>query len=158
YADGDTFPSMDGCNTCSCQDGSVDCTEIGCDPGPGPTQPLISCEQVDVFYEQALEDAKHCDPHDTDPCSYRVSTGLVCGCDTFVNPQNWNRELAAAYATHYQVLNCGSGITCGMCDQPPVRGKCTLQGRCEDTAEPGPGPGCKVGGVVYADGSSGIPD
>ena len=156
YADGDAFASTDGCNSCSCDDGSVACTEIGCDPGPGPAQPVISCDQVDIFYEQLLEDAKRCDPHDTDPCSYRVSSNLTCGCDTFVNPQKWNAGLAEAFATHSRVLNCSA--TCGMCGQPPLRGKCSIEGRCEDSAEPGPGPGCKVAGVVYADGSSGIPD
>lgn len=158
YADGDSFRAMDGCNSCSCEDGRVACTEIGCDPDPGPTQPPISCEQVGVFYEQLLEDAKRCDPHESESCSYRVSTGLGCGCDTFVNPQNWNKDLAAAYASHYQSLGCGSGIACGMCAQPPVGGQCTMQGRCADAAELKAGPGCKVGGVVYADGSSDIPD
>jgi hypothetical protein len=30
YASGTTFPSTDGCNTCSCADGSVACTTRGC--------------------------------------------------------------------------------------------------------------------------------
>jgi hypothetical protein len=30
YASGATFPAGDGCNTCSCQDGSVACTLVGC--------------------------------------------------------------------------------------------------------------------------------
>jgi hypothetical protein len=34
YAEGDTFPAPDGCNTCSCQaDGSMACTEMGCVDG-----------------------------------------------------------------------------------------------------------------------------
>ena len=156
YADGDSFPSTDDCNSCSCQDGSVACTEIGCDPGPGPTQPVISCDQVDIFYDQLLEDARHCDPHETEPCRARVSSGLACGCDTYVNPKYWNGDLAKAYATHYQVLDCS--VICGECTQVPLRGKCTIQGRCEDTDEPRGGPGCKVDGVVYPDGASGIPD
>jgi hypothetical protein len=160
YADGDGFPATDGCNSCSCEDGSVGCTEIGCSSGGGadPGQPPISCEQVGVFYDQLLQEAKGCDPHESNPCSFRVSTGLVCGCDTFVNPKNWNRDLAAAYATHHDALSCGVGVVCGMCPVVPLRGRCTIQHGCEDTNEPAPGPGCKVGEVVYADGSSGIPD
>jgi Pacifastin inhibitor (LCMII) len=34
YADGQTFPSTDGCNTCSCDDGAVACTERACDVMP----------------------------------------------------------------------------------------------------------------------------
>lgn len=157
HADGDSFPSTDGCNTCSCNDGEVSCTLIGCDPGPSPTGPPVSCEQVDVFYQQLLDENKSCDPHEFEPCSFRVSTGLGCGCDTFVNPDNWDTARAGAFATHYQSLACGSG-PCGMCPPSPLRGKCTVMGRCEDTSEPKPGPGCKVNGVSYSDGSSGIPD
>ena len=30
YTDGDSFLSIDGCNTCSCSDGEVFCTEMAC--------------------------------------------------------------------------------------------------------------------------------
>ncbi len=30
YADGESFLSIDGCNTCSCSDGEVLCTEMAC--------------------------------------------------------------------------------------------------------------------------------
>lgn len=36
YSEGDTFESTDGCNTCSCSNGQVVCTEMACvesDPG-----------------------------------------------------------------------------------------------------------------------------
>lgn len=32
YLSGDRFPAQDGCNSCFCEDGSVGCTEMGCDP------------------------------------------------------------------------------------------------------------------------------
>ena len=33
---GESFPSADGCNTCTCQeDGGIACTEMACDPGDG---------------------------------------------------------------------------------------------------------------------------
>lgn len=157
HADGDTFPSTDGCNSCVCDDGETICTLIGCDLGPSPTEPPLSCEQVDVFYKQLLAESKPCDPHDPDPCSYRVSSGLGCGCDTFVNPELWDTAQANAFTTHAQILDCGSG-PCGLCPPSPLRGRCTLMHGCEDTTEPKPGPGCKVDGVVYSDGAAGIPD
>ena len=30
YEDGESFPDVDGCNTCTCEDGNASCTEIGC--------------------------------------------------------------------------------------------------------------------------------
>jgi len=33
YKPGDSFDATDGCNTCSCDDGAVSCTEIACDSG-----------------------------------------------------------------------------------------------------------------------------
>lgn len=157
HANGDSFPSTNGCNTCACDDGEVTCTLKGCDPDPSP-EPPISCEQVDVFYQQLLAESKVCDPHDPDPCSYRVKSGLGCGCDTFVNPERWDAAQASAFATHYRSFDCGSGVACGECAPSPLRGRCTLQHGCEDTTEPKPGPGCKVNGVVYPDGAAGIPD
>ncbi len=35
YRVGDTFPSPDGCNNCSCTAEGIACTEMACDPGPG---------------------------------------------------------------------------------------------------------------------------
>jgi hypothetical protein len=37
HAVGDKFPASDGCNQCSCgEGGDVQCTLLGCGPGPGP--------------------------------------------------------------------------------------------------------------------------
>ena len=32
YRDGESFPANDGCNSCSCEDGSIFCTEMACRP------------------------------------------------------------------------------------------------------------------------------
>src|SRR5690606_29022472 len=32
FPDGSAVPSGDSCNTCACNDGSIACTEIGCEP------------------------------------------------------------------------------------------------------------------------------
>jgi hypothetical protein len=31
YADGESFPASDGCNTCICSNGEVACTEMACE-------------------------------------------------------------------------------------------------------------------------------
>ena len=36
YAEGSSFPATDGCNTCSCTDGMVVCTEMACAAGGNP--------------------------------------------------------------------------------------------------------------------------
>jgi hypothetical protein len=158
YDDGESFPAMDGCNSCSCDDGNVGCTEIGCDPGPGPARPPISCDQVVAFYGSLVEESRLCDPSAPAPCSMRVKADLICGCETFVDPSKWNNDLAAAYGTHYGVLSCGDGIVCGPCPTLPVRGFCNADGQCTDASDIGGAPACKVGGVIYVDGSSNIPD
>ncbi len=46
YRSGDIFPAGDGCNSCSCTDGEVACTLIGCDPGDagvGDGAPAAAC-------------------------------------------------------------------------------------------------------------------
>src|SRR5262245_47740713 len=32
YADGESFPASDGCNSCFCEAGSVACTAVDCQP------------------------------------------------------------------------------------------------------------------------------
>ncbi len=43
YKDGDTFKSIDGCNTCGCCEGVINCTTMECsdtDPEPSDTDPV----------------------------------------------------------------------------------------------------------------------
>jgi len=47
YPTGASFPSQDGCNTCSCQMGSVACTEKACGTG-GSTGTGPTCEKLMV--------------------------------------------------------------------------------------------------------------
>lgn len=47
YPSGASFPSQDGCNTCSCDMGAVACTEKACGGG-GPTGMGQSCEKLMV--------------------------------------------------------------------------------------------------------------
>lgn len=39
YADGETYKSIDGCNTCFCSDGETVCTEMACVDENNPVQP-----------------------------------------------------------------------------------------------------------------------
>ncbi|MBU0976542.1 MAG: hypothetical protein ABIE03_06410 [Patescibacteria group bacterium] len=41
YESGDTFDSVDGCNTCSCEKGSVSCTEMACVEDESTLEPNI---------------------------------------------------------------------------------------------------------------------
>ncbi len=49
YADGESFPSSDGCNTCSCSNGDVVCTEMACINSPANSSP--ACESGETCSE-----------------------------------------------------------------------------------------------------------
>jgi hypothetical protein len=147
YDDGDSFPSTDGCNTCSCEAGSVLCTEKGCP----------SCEDISTLYGALMDQAKTCDPEQPSSCNQRVVEGLACSCGTFVNPENWDETAAQSLQDAYAAGDCGQGIVCGPC-QLPVTATCSAEGRCVDVSEPTEGTACKVGGVVYPNGATEIPD
>src|SRR5688500_2199544 len=53
YQDGASFPSSDGCNSCSCNDGAVGCTLLACEPA--------ECGDLQAAFDSALEAAKACD-------------------------------------------------------------------------------------------------
>lgn len=66
YASGSHFPSSDGCNSCSCDNGSVMCTLLACfDGGPDGG---ITCVYDGVIHH----------PGDTFPSTDGCNT---CGCD-----------------------------------------------------------------------------
>jgi Pacifastin inhibitor (LCMII) len=154
-AAGESFAAKDGCNSCTCDDGEVSCTQRACEPPPAP--PTFSCDDVVTFYDQLLEDARVCDPHAGNFCTRRVKSSLGCDCGTFVHSERWNESLAAAYSTHYAELTCSSAPDCGACREP-TRGVCRIMGGCEDAYDAPPRPACQVGGAIYPDGSQGIPD
>jgi hypothetical protein len=148
YARGERFPADDGCNTCSCEaDGRVSCTLLGCE----------TCDDVSSRYSAAMEAARECEPQQDGQCSELVTEGLACGCQTFVNPANADAIGAASTAQQrYVDMGCGQGIVCGPC-RAPTSAFCSSQGRCEPLFEDGDA-ACKVNGVVYKSGESGIAD
>jgi hypothetical protein len=149
YTVGQTFPDQDGCNTCSCEsDGRIACTLIGCD----------SCNDVTTRYDDAMAEAKSCDPERAGQCSKLVLEGLACACQTFVNAGKSQAIAAAATAqAQYQALSCSGGVACGPC-LAPLSAYCSAAGRCEPVYDNGASAACKVNGVVYESGATGIPD
>ena len=148
YTHGERFPADDGCNTCSCDEqGRVACSLLGCE----------TCESVAQRYATAFDDATACDPLRAEQCTQAIAEGLACSCPAFVNPNNAD-AVSAAQATQqqYTSMSCGGDIQCGACAEPTL-GYCSAQGRCESLSQ-GSAPACKVAGVVYKSGSSGIPD
>jgi hypothetical protein len=145
YQVGDTFPAGDGCNTCSCDSGGfVGCTLIACD----------ECLTIEGAYAAAFDQARACDPQLAGQCTQRIIGGLVCGCDTFVNPANAGAITTAEAARgQYNQLACAGDVLCGPCASP-TSGYCSPEGLCTDVW----GVSCKVNGIVYPSGSSNLPD
>ncbi len=146
YQVGDSFPAVDGCNTCSCESGGlIACTELGC---------VATCEDVAAASADFVEQAKVCDPAATNPCTELVSGQLDCGCPTYVNPEN-AAAIAELAATHdqYAELMCGPSP----CDcASPSSAYCSANGQCVDSYDGG-APACRVNGQDYPSGSSGFP-
>lgn len=181
YADGARFPASDGCNTCSCNAGVVGCTLLGCSTGcqyngqsyqPGQsfkidcnscscgTDGRISCteiacpDQCSTFQEQyaaAVNQAKACER--ADQCTTTVSSSFPCGCATPVNASNQAALAALEKLAAQAPQNC-LNAACAPCIAPGPA-TCTPEGRCE-LAPTRSLSACKVDGVVYPSGSSGI--
>jgi hypothetical protein len=148
YEPGQTFPAKDGCNTCSCgDDGQVHCSLLACE----------TCESVQTRYASAIDEAKTCDREQLGQCSRLITEGLACGCQTFANAEQPDAISAALSAQQqYMAMACGGGIVCGPC-RAPVSAYCSAEGRCEPVFDDSDA-ACKVNGVVYKSGSSGIDD
>jgi len=145
YAAGETFPASDGCNNCSCQsDGAVVCTTRACGN---------QCPAVEADYAEALKRAKACDPSQSGQCTAVALDTLPCGCTTPVNAGN-QKALAELESLKKQADACPA--VCAPC-VPPGPGTCTAAGSCEEAPLRAPS-SCKVGGIVYPSGASGIPD
>ncbi len=194
YQSGQSFTALDGCNTCTCEDGETSCTLVDCVDGcmyegtfyplassvpagkgappsyceectcDGPDQ--ITCIQVECAvcqasvddFDEALAATKACDPTAENQCTLLVPSAVPCGCPTFVNPANTSAigRLEDAQAAYYGA-GCGADIGCLPCPEPPS-GACSPQGVCVDAAVSDTGAACKVDGVVYPSGASGIKD
>jgi len=151
YAAGARFPASDGCNSCSCEaNGSVGCTEIGCQN---------ECGTLQSQYAAALERAKKCNPKSHSlRCQATAAATLPCGCSTPVDASNTEAISELSALSEQANGACGEAL-CAPC-VPPRPGTCSEAGRCEDapySEEPAKA-ACKVGDVVYPNGFTGVPD
>ena len=148
YREGQSFPAADGCNQCSCEKGGViTCTERGC----------VSCAEPPIAYAHAVEEARRCDPQSANQCQRRFDDGLACPCSVFINEANVEAIAAAKEAAAtYDAGNCGGAKVCPPC-ATPVGGYCSNGQRCEPLWREGP-QACKVEGLVYPHGATGVPD
>jgi len=185
YADGVSFPGKDGCNDCSCNAGTVSCTLKVCVQGcvhggktylPGQTfddecntctcgadgtvlctlgECPVQCSDVQTQYAEALKRAKACDPKlSINQCTSTVSGAIGCGCPTPVNSANAKALDDLGRITDSAAPACLT--LCTPCVEFPGVPICGVMGSCE-VASTGPGAAsCKVAGVVYAHGTSGI--
>jgi hypothetical protein len=146
YPAGATFPASDGCNVCSCQNtGAVNCTAKAC---------ANDCSVIGADYASVLKKAKACDPSRGGQCTATALSNLPCGCTTPVNAQN--QEALAQLASLKAQSEAACASACAPCE-PPRPGTCSAGGSCEE-APLRARASCEIGGVVYASGTSGIPD
>jgi hypothetical protein len=74
YTDGTRgIPAGDGCNTCSCEDGGLSCTEIGCPPTDG-------CMLDGTFYENGTTGIPAADGCNTCECKSGVLSCTDAAC------------------------------------------------------------------------------
>jgi hypothetical protein len=113
---GDSFPSDDGCNTCSCQeDGQVACTERACVGGCGGLAGVVCAQGEYCSYPEdalcgAADATGTCEPM-PDACDQQYDP--VCGCDD----RTYGNACEAA-------LNGVSVARTGECDPPGTGGSC----------------------------------
>jgi pacifastin inhibitor LCMII len=185
YAEGARFPAEDGCNSCACQAGSISCTQIGCTPvcqsggqsykpgqsfkvdcntctcqaGGGLTCTAIACQdqcsRLQDQYAAALSKAKSCDPLQPNQCTMQVSSRVDCGCSTPVNASNTPALNELSKLSQNLPPACIS--PCPPCLSPGPA-TCTPGGTCENAPYRPVETACKVAGVVYPSGATGIPD
>lgn len=148
YDRDERFPADDGCNTCICgADGRTSCTLLACE----------TCDDLLTRYSAAIDETKTCDAQQIGQCSELITEGLACGCQTFVSAAKSDAIAAASAAQQqYSAMSCGGGVVCGPC-RAPTAAFCSSEGRCEQLFEDGDA-ACKVNGVIYKSGTSGIAD
>jgi hypothetical protein len=148
YSDGQNFPASDGCNSCSCRAGSASCTLRACQ---------TDCAALQDQYAEALKRAKACDPAaQTAQCKGTVANSLPCGCPTPVNESNGQALIDISSLGTQAAGSCIS--LCPACLPPGPATTCTPAGSCEYAPLRAGEVSCKVDGVVYPSGTTGIPE
>lgn len=84
YSSGQSFPSLDGCNSCSCLNGAVACTERACAgdlaTGDGGADVVMCTADTPVFpsFDRRCATAADCafDKHQIDCCGSKTAVGF----------------------------------------------------------------------------------
>jgi hypothetical protein len=160
---GESFPSEDGCNTCSClEDGSVACTEIACASECGGIAGIPCAAGEYCNYPGgtcgAGDDLGSCE---TIPQACDAIFDPVCGCDDITYGNACEAAVAGVSVVHAgacDALACGGlgGETCavgaycrnpdGTCDVDDQGGTCEpIPQGCPDNVDPV----CGCDGVTY---------
>ncbi len=156
YENANAVPSSD-CNTCTCHDGEVSCTLLLCYDECEDPSVCDDCETLRTTIEEAIEEAKTCDPNAENQCTRLVHNGQACDCGTYVNEEATGAIARIEdAASDYGSLSCSGDVVCGPCPTF-ISSNCSAEGRCVDVWDNG-GRACKVDGVGYAHGSPGIDD
>ncbi|HWP04261.1 MAG TPA: hypothetical protein VNN72_00905 [Polyangiaceae bacterium] len=121
--------------------------------GSGGSAGKVDCAALSAASEAALNDAKRCDPDAPEPeCTLRVSVGVVCGQDEFVNADAADSIAVMKRADAQYAMSCMTGgVLCGA-SAPALGANCSAAGVCETVYDNG-GRGCRVDGTLYAHGA-----
>ena len=93
--------------------------------GSGGATPR-SCDELSADYAQQIERARLCTPElSSEQCTTKVSSGIECGCATFVNSRNVETiEALRAAAIAWNAQGCGEEALCGSCPTDPPSAVC----------------------------------
>jgi hypothetical protein len=188
YKHGTSFKDSDGCNNCSCQDGELACTQLGCIAGTCS----YDGETHDIGDKFTTADGSVCVCASNDSIDCTVSSGDECsGLGVSYQALLERAKSCDPQAANECTLLVDSSLVCGCrtfvnpnafskgavaalqdefaanaCSQPPcpgpcrtpARGYCAPDGQCVDLQDVADQRACKVGGATYLSGTGGIQD
>lgn len=119
YQVGDEFPSLDGCNRCTCTEQGIACTEMACNP---PGNGGASCEYHGHTWASgtkvpSLDNCNSCFCENGDIACTAMGCEYKCPTETFIDcePIVPEERLALCYGSYHDWIaqNC-PGITFGL--------------------------------------------
>jgi len=124
--------------------------------GSGGSAGKVDCAALSAASEAALNEARRCDPNATvGQCTLRVTVGVTCGEDQFVNASASDAVSAMKLADAEYAMSClPSGVTCGA-SRTALGANCSASGLCETVYDNG-GRACRVDGYLFEHGMTNI--